>query len=242
MAARALDFAAAHPSTDAGYNALVARLKDRLAQADQLAIEQRDGQVLKHSAVARRAELRDSIARIQLRHLVGVAQLAAKEHPELLKLFPPPPSGGPHKTVMTAARSMLAAAQPQKDLFVSLGLGATFLDELAQAIADFDKATEDGHTGTREHVGAGAELLVAAEDCVKLTLVLDGLYKLWFRNDPKSLAAWKSSRNVVGPYKGKLQPAPAPPPEPVPAPAPANVPVLPEPTATGDPVKSAEAA
>jgi hypothetical protein len=218
MADRALDFAAAHPSTDASYNALVARLKDRLARADQLAIQQREGQTLKHAAVTRRDALRESIERVQLRHLVGVAYLASKEHPELAELFPPVPTSGPHKNLITAAKGMLAAAQPQKELFVSLGLGDTFLDDLTQAIADFDKATEEAHTGTRDHVGAGADLLVAADDCVKLTLLLDGLYKLRFRNDPESLAAWKSARNVVGPFLRKL-PAPAPVAPPVPAPA-----------------------
>ena len=34
MAARALDFAVAHPSTDVSYNTLVGRLKDRLAWAE----------------------------------------------------------------------------------------------------------------------------------------------------------------------------------------------------------------
>ena len=43
MAARALDFAEAHPSTDASYTALVAKLKERVARGQTRDIQERDG-------------------------------------------------------------------------------------------------------------------------------------------------------------------------------------------------------
>lgn len=113
---------------------------------------------------------------------------------------------------------MLSAALPYQDLFITLGLGDTFLDELTQAVAEFDKATDDAHAGRRDHVGARADLLVVANDCVKLAGLLDGLYRIRFRNDPEALAAWESSKNVVGSFRPKRS-------EPVPVPVPAPVPV-----------------
>jgi hypothetical protein len=224
MAVRARDFAQAHPSTDASYTALVARLQDRLTRADGLAMLQRDGHNGERAAVAHRGALRATIQRVQLRHLVGVAAMAAKDHPDLSGSFVYPDSGGPYHTFITAARSMLAAAAPNKDLFASLGLGDTFLDELTQAVAEFDATTEAAHARRRDHVGARAELATLADECIKLTGLLDGFYRIRFRNDSQSLAEWESSRNVVGPFRPKQQPAPAPTPAPAPAPASAPAP------------------
>ena len=145
--------------------------------------------------------MRKTLERVQLRHLVGVAELAAREHPELEKLFVAPKSGAPLKVLITAAKLLLDAAVPKKDLFASVGLGDTFLDELTAAVAEFDQSTDAAHSGLRDHVGASAELPVAAEDCVKMAKLLDGLYRIRFKNDPESLAAWESSSNVVGPFR-----------------------------------------
>lgn len=114
----------------------------------------------------------------------------------------------------------VAAAAPHKDVFVTLGLGDSFLEDLGQSVTDFDQATDDSHTGRRDHVGARAELDVVAEDCVKLTRLLDGLYRIRFRNDAESLAAWQSSKNVAGPFRGKPQDPAAPVPLPIPLPGP----------------------
>lgn len=82
MAHRALDFAAAHPSTDASYTALVGRLQERLARSDALSIQQRDGHTGEGAAVAHREALRCTMQQVQLRHLVGVAEMAVKDRPE----------------------------------------------------------------------------------------------------------------------------------------------------------------
>ena len=43
MGTRALDFSRAHPDASPGYAAALASLEQRLARADQLAAQQRDG-------------------------------------------------------------------------------------------------------------------------------------------------------------------------------------------------------
>ena len=227
MAARALDFAQAHPFTDPSYTTLVARLQDRIARADALVVQQIEGHTAEHAAIVQRDALRDTIRRVQLRHLVALAEMASRDHPELVGKFVNPNPRAPHKVVVTAARALITAATPYQDLFVSLGLSPTFLTDLTQTIAQFDQATEGAHTGRRAHVGARADLVIAAEDCVRLVGLLDGVYKIRFRTDAESLAAWESSKNVVGPYKSK--PAAS---APVPAPVdPAGGPVAQDPTA-----------
>jgi hypothetical protein len=214
MAARALNFAQAHPSTDASYTTLVARLQDRLAHANALAVQQTEGTTDERAATAQRDVLRRTIQRIQLRHLVALAAMASRDHPELLGKFVNPKPRASLKAVIAAAQALVAAATPHKDLFVSLGLSGTFLDELTQSIAQFDQVTEDGYAGRRAHVGARAELLMASDDCVKLVGLLDGVCQIRFRTDAESLAAWESSKSGAGPIRPK-QAAPAPSPAPV---------------------------
>ncbi len=197
MAVRAMDFAQAHPSTDASYVSVVTRLKERLDRADALAIQEHAGLEGEHAAHAQRDELRRTIQREQLKHLARVAEMAAKEHPELAGMFRYPDPNAPHRTFITAAKAMLAAAEPHKELFLSVGLGEGFLEQMAQAITQFDQSTETAHSGQRDHVGARADLAVVADECVKLARLLDGLNRARFRNDPELLAAWESASAVV---------------------------------------------
>jgi hypothetical protein len=223
MAARAADFAAAHPSNDASYTSLVARLQDRVTTATALSTQQAEGGVSERAAIAHRAQLRRDIDRIQLRHLVIAAQLAESEHPEVKGLFSYPRRHGPNRDFLAAAQAMAAAAVEQKDVFIALGLGDTFLDELNQALAAFEQATDDAHGARRSHVGAASQLRAVVNEAVKLVGMLDGLYRARFRNDAESLAAWESSRNLPGPFRGQQAPpavAPTPTPTPTPVPAP----------------------
>lgn len=201
MVARVLDFAAAYPSTDASYTALVTRMRDRASRADELAVQQRDGRMQQLAATGRRRAARDTIQRVQLRHLVRVAGLAAKDHPELKALVAKLPKAGPHKTIITVAKALYTAAITQKNALVAAGLGDTFLDELKSSIADFDQATLDVHTGVRAHVGAAADLMSVTDECVQIAALLDGFYQVRFRAVPEAMAAWTSAHNVVGPFQ-----------------------------------------
>jgi hypothetical protein len=220
MAVRVVDFAQAHPSTDPSYTGVVTRLQDRLTRADVLARQQRESSGGEHASVARRDELQQTILQPKLRHLVRIAEVAMRDHPELAGIFVPPRANTPHKVFITAAKSMLAAALAQKDLFVSLGLGSTFLDEFSQALAEFDQRTQEAHAGRRGHVGARADLTAVCDECTTLATLLGGLNRDRFRADPELLAAWQSARNVIGPFRSKQGTAPAP--APAPAPTPAN--------------------
>jgi len=209
MVVRVLDFIRINPSTETGYNSLVSRLEERLKRADALAAQEREGQLAEREAIARRKELRRNVQLQQLRTLVLVAQMAAKDRPELAGQFVLPPFSVPHKTFLTAAREMLARALAEKELFVSLGLGESFLDELGKAVAEFDGATQTAHEGRSKHVGARADLSAVTDECMDLVVLLDGLNRVRFRDDPEKLAAWESARNVVGPFRSRSSDSPS---------------------------------
>lgn len=204
MARRALDFAEAYPDTDAGYVALVARLSERVDRGDALVMQQIAGRAGEHAAIAQREALRRTIQQEQLHHLVWVAELAAKERPDLVGKFIYPDAGGPHQVLIAAAKALLAAAIPHRELFVSRGLGATLLDDLAHNIADVDAAIETAHSNRRDHVGARADLAAIADECVTLSRILGRHIHARFRHDTEVLAAWASASNVVGPFRTKL--------------------------------------
>lgn len=201
MARRALDFASAHPVADGSFATIVKRLDAMVTRGDALGMQQSDGRIGESAAVARRRTLRDTIRSQQLSRLVGIAELAAKDHPELVRKFLMPRGDLPNKTFLLAARSLLTAAIPRKELFVSLGLGDTFIEDLTQSLDELEAATETAHTGHSDHVGARADLTAMARDCVRDVRLLDTYFRAAFPNDLELLGAWESARNVAGPFR-----------------------------------------
>jgi hypothetical protein len=197
MGKRALEFSQAHPDGSAGYAAAVTSLTARLARADQVAAQQRDGILQVRAATVRKRELRRIMERAQLDHLARVAEVAARETPELASKFRLKPENGTYLAFRTVARGMAAEAQNQKELLVKHGLADTVFDSLTQALEQFDAAVEEGTQGRRTHVGASAELGALADEVVQVVKLLDGLNRFRFAKDAESLAAWGSASNVL---------------------------------------------
>jgi hypothetical protein len=212
MGTRALDFSRAHPDASPSYAAAVTRLEDRLARAEQLAAQQREGLLQVRAATVRKVELRRTMRRAHLSHLAQVAKVAAREVPELGQKFVFKPGTTTYLAFRTAARGMAAEAQNQKDVLVKHGLADTVLDNLVQALDQFDAAVESGAGGRQSHVGASAELLSVAEEVVQIVRVMDGLNRYRFLNDAELLASWESASNVIAtpksgtPKSGTLKP------------------------------------
>ncbi len=212
MAARALDFATANPSDQASIKTVVARLDTLVNEAEDLAVQQRNGAISQQLAIAQRQAIRRTARKEQLTQLSRLAASAAKEHPELKALFRVPDSEATNRTFRVAAQDILAAATAQKPLLASLGMGETVIDDLTQSIAAIDTATEAAHAGRRTRVGASAQLPDVVQDAVRTVGVLDALYQVRFKNDPDLLAAWVSASNVHSSPKKKADPAPPAPP------------------------------
>ena len=206
MAQRALDFAIAHPVADASFATVLKRLGTTVARADAIAMQESDGRTDERAAVARRKELRQSIRRNQLRRLIEIADLAARDHPELKGQFLMPPVEVPNKPFLLAARSLLAAAVPQKDLFASLGLGDTFIEDLTAATDQLEAATATAHTGRSDHVAARADFGILVRECLRDVDVIETFYRATMPGDSELLTAWESARNVAGPFRHQAVP------------------------------------
>jgi len=110
MAARVRDFVRAHGGGDSSFEKLLGSLEERLARAESLALQQRDGLVGQHAAIVRRQELRRRMEEHLLPSLVRVGGQVAKGVPELVDRFRKASTKGPHRSFLTAAKGMLRRA------------------------------------------------------------------------------------------------------------------------------------
>jgi hypothetical protein len=84
-------------------------------------------------------------------------------------------------------------------------------------VADFETATESAHAAKADHIGASAELEKLATRCSVDVAVIDTFMRRAFVNDVATLAAWRSAKNVAGPFKATPPAVPDVPPTPAPA-------------------------
>lgn len=215
MGKRALEFSRANPDASPGYAAALARLEERLARGEQLAGQQREGILQVRTASAKKRDLRRTVKRSHINHLARVAEVAAKEAPDLSpQKFVLRREANPYLAFRTAARGMAAEAESRKELLVKHGLTDTVLGALVKALDEFDAAVEQGAQGRRAHVGASADLDAVADEVVQVVKVMDGLNRYRFEKDPERLAAWESASNVVATPRPEVKPVPAPTPAP----------------------------
>jgi hypothetical protein len=209
MGARVRDFFRSHPLAGLGFSAAVVWFDALLARATDHSGLQQEGATTSRGATRRRAELRDYIRESILRHMVGVARVAAKERPELEALFRLPPQKAPHLVFVTSASRILVEAEANKDFLVSKGMGESAIDDLRKALTELETVDTDGHSARAKHVGARADLEAVAADIMDQVALLDGTVRYRFRDDPEILAAWKSARNVPHPSARAPVEAPA---------------------------------
>ena len=109
---------------------------------------------------------------------------------------------------------MVEKATAQKELLVSRGKSPMLLDALAGALGEFEKTLEASREGRRNHpslrsgqvVSASADLKAVAAEIKEQVRVLDGLVRFRFGENAELMAAWASARNVLGPFKAKVEP------------------------------------
>src|SRR6478735_12794094 len=122
MGKRVLEWSNLHPDSSPGPTAALKRLQDRLARADQLAEQQRDGLLEVRRSTARKQQLRRDIKLAHLNHIVSVAEVASVEEPDLVEKFKLPGRVTTYSAFRTAARGILAEAESRKELLVNHGL------------------------------------------------------------------------------------------------------------------------
>jgi hypothetical protein len=70
--------------------------------------------------------------------------------------------------------------QGDKELLARHGLSAALLDDLVQALAQYDASVEESSLGRRDHVAARAELNAVSREILNLAELLDGLNRYRF--------------------------------------------------------------
>ena len=111
-----------------------------------------------------------------------------------------------HRALLTVAGDMLGKATAQKDVLLARGMPPTLLDDLAAALGEFEKTIEATRAGRRNHVGASADLRAVAAEIKKQVRALDGMVRYRFGDNAELMGAWRSARNVLGPFKSKQEP------------------------------------
>ncbi len=206
MAKRVRDFLRAHKTDAVGEGLGLAKLEELIQRAELLVAQQRAGVVVARAATQQRDKLRRALLSKLLLYLRAVGAVAAKQNPELAVQFQLPPANASHQALLTVVRGMLEKATAQKELFVSRGMSPMLLEALAGALGEFEKTLEASREGRRNHVGASADLKAVAAEIKEQVRVLDGLVRFRFGENAELMAAWASARNVLGPFKAKVEP------------------------------------
>lgn len=208
MGTRVSEYARLHQDTSPAFVTAVARLRERLARADQLARQFNDGRSAVHVATARKSELRRRILRTHLHHLTSVAQVASIEEPELARKFVIARRTFTYRGFQTAATGLAAEAESRKELLMKHGLAEEVLTGLQVALDQFETAVEQSAAGRLTHVGATAELDTVGEEVVQIVKVMTGLIHVRFVSQPELLVEWESASSVVAAPKSEEKPDP----------------------------------
>lgn len=179
MAERARSFVLAYPLSEESQVKLVDELEERLARAEVLLVQQREGKLEQHAATARQTELKRAIHKDLLPYLVRVGERVADRPPEVAERLRLPGADLPQQAYLATTKAMLGAAQAMRKSLVAAGLVEAVLDDLALAVRRLEEA------------GAAAE---RAEG------IMCALRRTWSRRSARSwmrLVCW-TGRTVTG--------------------------------------------
>jgi hypothetical protein len=197
MGKRVLEWSVLHPDSGPGSAAALKRLQDRLARADQLAEQQRDGLLEVRRSSARKRELRREIKLAHLNHIVSVAKVASVDEPDLVEKFKLPGRATNYSAFRTAARGILSEAESRKELLVNHGLSEPLLDSLRKLLDELDSVVDQGAQGRALHVGASVEQDNVADEIVQSVKIIDGSNRFRFARDGELLSAWETTSNLA---------------------------------------------
>ena len=206
MAGRVREFLRAHKTDGVGEGLGLAKLEELIARADALDAQQRAGVVATRSSTKHREGLRRALQSKLLLYLRALGGLGDPEHGDVAVQFQVPPSNASQQALLTTTREMLEKATAAKDVLLSRGMPPALLDDLALTLGEFEKTIETTRAGRRDHVGASAELQAVAAEIKKQVRALDGMVRYRFGDNAELMGAWRSARNVLGPFKTKNEP------------------------------------
>jgi hypothetical protein len=204
MAVRVRDFSRMHPATDANYATVIGRLEERIARLETLARQQQGAILASRSATERRRAVRRRLQDQLLRHLVRVAEAAAKEDPTLEKRFRLPDGGATYEEFRALARQLLEQGRERRDLLLAHGLANRLLDDLGAAMDQLDASMAATNEARAASATARGELERVSGEVMEVVELLDGFNRYRFGDDPGVRGAWERARRLVAvPEKAK---------------------------------------
>ncbi len=199
---RVVGFCRANPSDNEGLNTAVARLEERLARAQVLDEQFKNGEITVHASVLNKEGLRITI-RDGLVLVSGLAEAATEEQPDLAVRIRVPRLRAPQPNFVTATRVAVTQAREVEPILKGYGLPDTLLTEISAAADRLESTEAVKEAGRNAHVGATADLDKISGDVMRLMRQLDKLQRHRFRGDAERLAAWKRARNLPNPRREK---------------------------------------
>lgn len=103
--------------------------------------------------------------------------------------------------LLSIARSFQVDATPLKTEFIRRGMAQTFLEDLDEAITEFEQSVTQKIQGQEGHVAANAAIDDLIEEGINILRELDPVMRNLFAADPATLAAWLSASHVERPPK-----------------------------------------
>jgi hypothetical protein len=128
----------------------------------------------------------------------GVARVAADGR-EALRM----PVRRSDIALLTAARACVEAAKPIEADCMHLGLPATFLADLRDAIDDYERVIRDRRTHRDAAAAAQKGITAAIADGFAAIRTLDIVVTNAVEKDPERFAAWRRDRRLVGDTRKK---------------------------------------
>ena len=198
MLLRVVNFVLARPDTDTGHQVSATRLIEVQKQMEELAALQRAGVIEVHTSADEKRRLRREMLAGPIVHLAEVGRLAAREHPELIRKLRYTPSKHNYQAHRTAARSMQAEAEANKEVLGKYGLSEGVLEVYGQLLDQFDAAVKLGSDGRAKHTAATKQLRLLAVEAGQIVRAMDARIRFRFKNDEQALGEWIAASTIVG--------------------------------------------
>lgn len=165
-----------------------------VTQIDQIGSDQAQASGAARSSTSAKAAARERVRKL-MKAMRDTAVALEPEQPGISKSFRMPPTNG-DEALINSARAFVVAATPLKALFIGHEMPATFLDDLNEAVEQFEACVSGFNLSRGKSTAATASLKDALSQIVNLKRVLDPVVRNKFRNDPATLAAWESASHL----------------------------------------------
>lgn len=181
-------------SSVARAGALRTQLGEQAAQIEAMALKQQQEGGDSTQSVVQKSALIDAI-NDDLLDIARTARVMDASDPGVSARFTLPASRG-EQAIVAAARLFAANAEPMKAEFLSYGMPANFLDDLAADLSAYDTQASAKEGSTQGRMAARQQL-EAALDASSLTVdALDAIVRNVFRASKIALDEWSRAKRL----------------------------------------------